>query len=66
MPSRRHGERWAECRAAARPRLLVDLETYRQVIDGLDDAAMLAAVDAILQARSGTPPERPGLTVSSL
>ena len=45
------------------PRLT--LETYGHVIDELDHAPRLAAVDAIMQARSGPPPERPGLTVSS-
>lgn len=42
------------------------LDTYGHVMDELDDAPRLAAVDAILQARSGRPPERPGLTVSSV
>ena len=37
------------------------LGTYGHVMDELDHAP----VDAILQARSGPPPERPGLTVSS-
>ena len=41
------------------------LDTYGHVIDELDHAPRLAAVDAIMQARHGTPPERPGLTVSS-
>ena len=41
------------------------LDTYGHVMDELDDAPRLAAVDAIMQARSGPPPERPGLTVSS-
>jgi len=45
------------------PRLT--LETYGHVIDELDHAPRLAAVDAIMQARTGPPPERPGLTVSS-
>ena len=45
------------------PRLT--LETYGHVIDELDHAPRLPAVDAIMQARSGPPPERPGLTVSS-
>ncbi len=40
------------------------LDTYGHVIDELDNAPRLAAVDAIMQARRGTPPERPGLTVS--
>jgi hypothetical protein len=42
------------------------LDTYGHVIDELDNAPRLAAVDAITQARRGTPPERPGLTVSSV
>ena len=41
------------------------LETYGHVIDELDDAPRLAAVDAIMQARSGPPPEHPGVNVSS-
>ena len=41
------------------------LDTYGHVMDELDHAPRLAAVDAIMQARSGPPPERPGLTVSS-
>ena len=41
------------------------LDTYGHVMDELDDAPMLPAVNAIMQARSRTPPERPGLTVSS-
>ena len=65
MPSRRHGKRWAECRAAARSRPRPTLDTYGHVMDELDHAPRLAAVDAIMQARSGAPPERPGLTVSS-
>jgi hypothetical protein len=40
-------------------------DTYGHVIDELEDAPRLAAVDAIMQARSSPPPERPGLTVSS-
>jgi hypothetical protein len=35
------------------------------MMDEPDDAPSLAAVDAILQARGSTPPERPGPTVSS-
>jgi len=35
------------------------------VTDELDHAPRLAAVDASMQARTGPPPERPGLTVSS-
>ncbi|MGZ4344522.1 MAG: hypothetical protein ACXVHX_23395 [Solirubrobacteraceae bacterium] len=41
------------------------LDTYGHVMDELDHAPRLAAVDAIMQARSDPPPERPGLTVSS-
>ncbi|MGZ6268902.1 MAG: hypothetical protein ACXWNR_10140 [Candidatus Limnocylindrales bacterium] len=41
------------------------LDTYGHVMDELDDAPRLAAVDAIMQARGGPPPQRPGLTVSS-
>ena len=41
------------------------LNIARHVIDELDHAPRLAAVDAITQARSGPPPEHPGLTVSS-
>ena len=41
------------------------LDTYGHMMDEPDEAAMLAAVDAIMQARSGPPSERPGLTVSS-
>ena len=40
------------------------MDTHSHVIDELD-APTLATLDAILQARSGAPPERPGLTVSS-
>jgi integrase len=40
-------------------------DTYGHVIDELDHAPRLAAVDAIPQARGGPPPERPGLAVSS-
>jgi len=35
------------------------------VMDEPDHAPRLAGVDAIMQARSGPPPEHPGLTVSS-
>jgi integrase len=42
------------------------LDTYGHVIDELDHAPRLAAVDAILQARSSTLPQRPGVTVSSM
>jgi hypothetical protein len=41
------------------------VDTHSRVMDELDDAPRLAAVDAIMQARSEPPPERPGLTVSS-
>jgi hypothetical protein len=34
-------------------------------MDELDHAPRLAAVDAIMQARSGPPPARPGVNVSS-
>ena len=40
------------------------LDTYGHVMDELD-AARLATLDGILQARSSTPAQRPGLTVSS-
>jgi hypothetical protein len=43
----------------------LNLDTYGQVMDELDHAPRLAAVDAIMQARSGPPRERPGVTVSS-
>ena len=54
-------------RAAARSQRASDpgLDTYGCVMDELDHAPRFAAVDAIMQARSGPPPERPGLTVSS-
>ena len=41
------------------------LGTHGHVMDERDHAPRLAAVDAIMQARSGPPPARPGLTVSS-
>ena len=41
------------------------VDTYGHVMDELDDAPRLAALDAILQARREPPPERPGLNVSS-
>ncbi len=37
----------------------------RAVMDELDHAPRLPAVDAVMQARSSTLPQRPGLTVSS-
>jgi len=40
------------------------LDTYSHVFDELD-APRLAAVDAIVQARGGIPPQRPGVTVAS-
>ena len=54
----------ALCRAAARHGAGLTLDTYGHVMDELDHAP-LAAVDAIMEARSGPPPERSGLTVSS-
>ena len=47
----------------SRPR---PLDTYGHVMDEFDDAnRRLAAVDAIMQARRGPPPERPSLNVWS-
>jgi hypothetical protein len=41
------------------------VDAYAHVMDELDHAPRLAAVDASMQARSGPPPERPGVNVSS-
>ena len=66
MPSRRNRRRWAECHTPARSQWPGSpLGTHGHVMDERDHAPRLAAVDAIMQARSGPPPERPGLTVSS-
>jgi len=40
------------------------VDTYGRVIDALD-AMTLVTLDAMMQARGGPPPERPGMTVSS-
>ena len=50
MPSRRHGERWAECRAPARSQWPAPPSTPTgHVMDELDHAPRLAALDAIMQ-----------------
>ena len=59
MPSRRHGTRWAECRAP--PRSEYALDTYDHVMDEPAEAAMHAAVDAIMRAS-----QRPASRASGL
>ena len=67
VPSSRHGRRWGECRGPARSQRGAPPRTppTGHVMDELDHAPRLAAVDAIMEARSGPPPERLDLTVSS-
>ena len=65
IPSRRYGSAGLKVAHQFGHGARLTPDTYGHVMDELDHAPRLAAVDAIMQARSGPTPERPGLNVSS-